>query len=384
MSSSDATIATPGASGAAAQKRSVLFVDDEECILQGLVRGFFRWRNDWQVWTATSGERALDLLRTHRVDVVVTDMRMPGMDGAELLARVQARLPSVVRIVLSGQADRESASRVIRSAHQCLHKPCNPQALEAILTRSLDLRDELADGAVRAAVGGVTRLPGRRDIVRRLQEAVGEDANGAREIAAIVEEDVGVTAKLLQSANSAFFGLGRQVSRAEEAVAYLGFEVVRSLVQAEIVYSSLPTSLAVERVHQRSTRIAILAHALAPPAMAHAAFSAGLLHDIGRLLLAEVPSSSEATPTFCAHVGAYLLQLWGLPWNIIEAVALQPTWQSNLSPELTLADLVGWAGALLGPEAQSLATCPRLHRLALEGELAKWREQANRLRGVGT
>ena len=89
----------------------VVFVDDEPYVLQALGRLLRPMRAEWHMEFASSAPAALEILAAGPFDAVVTDMRMPGMDGAELLDEVKRRHPHVVRIVLSGQADQASVLR---------------------------------------------------------------------------------------------------------------------------------------------------------------------------------------------------------------------------------------------------------------------------------
>jgi DNA-binding NtrC family response regulator len=82
------------------EERTILFVDDEEKILKSLERGFLD--EPYQTLFATSGKAALEILESHEVHVLVTDMRMPEMSGIELLRIVKEKYPHIVRLVLSG------------------------------------------------------------------------------------------------------------------------------------------------------------------------------------------------------------------------------------------------------------------------------------------
>jgi YesN/AraC family two-component response regulator len=88
--------------------KRILFVDDEPRVLQGIQRGLRGMRAEWETEFANSGAEALETMAQAPFDVVITDMRMPGMDGAQLLDLVKARFPRTVRIILSGQSDRET------------------------------------------------------------------------------------------------------------------------------------------------------------------------------------------------------------------------------------------------------------------------------------
>ena len=106
-------------------KRKILFVDDEPNILQGLRRMLHSMRRDWDMEFAESGQQALELLNNSHFDVVVTDMRMPGMNGLELLNEIKRLYPEVIRIVLSGQASKEIIIQSVGPIHQYLSKPTN-------------------------------------------------------------------------------------------------------------------------------------------------------------------------------------------------------------------------------------------------------------------
>jgi response regulator RpfG family c-di-GMP phosphodiesterase len=107
---------------------SILLVDDEVAILDGLRR---QLRKRFTVHTANSGAEALEFLKSESVAVVVSDMRMPQMNGATLLAQVRAFYPNVVRILLTGQADTQAAIMAVNEGqiYRFLTKPCPPDVL---------------------------------------------------------------------------------------------------------------------------------------------------------------------------------------------------------------------------------------------------------------
>ena len=109
--------------------RRILFVDDDPRILEELRDMLRPQRHDWEMAFAPSGDAALALMQASPFDVIVSDMRMPGMDGAALLARVRQEYPQVVRIVLSSHTELSTALRVVPVAHQFLAKPCDAEML---------------------------------------------------------------------------------------------------------------------------------------------------------------------------------------------------------------------------------------------------------------
>ena len=139
--------------------KRVLFVDDEPHLLAALRRMLRSERERWDMVFASSGAEALALIEREPVDAIVSDMRMAGMDGAELLARVQRGWPSTARIILSGQADQASVIAVLRSAQQFLAKPCEAAVLIGAVDGVLRVQRSLADPKLRELIGGVATLP---------------------------------------------------------------------------------------------------------------------------------------------------------------------------------------------------------------------------------
>src|SRR5579883_1288451 len=144
-----------------AMKR-ILFVDDEPKVLEALERLLRPQRREWEMAFAASGPEALQLLASRPFDVIVTDMRMPEMDGAQLLEEVQKRYPEVVRLVLSGYFEMEMAIRAVPVAHQYLAKPCDPEKLRLAIERACGLTSILGDQAARKVVGAIGRSEERR------------------------------------------------------------------------------------------------------------------------------------------------------------------------------------------------------------------------------
>ncbi len=137
----------------------MLFVDDEPRVLQGLQRQLRGMRHEWDMHFVDSGAKALEFMGRTPVQVIVSDMMMAGMDGAQLLAHVVVRHPDTVRLVLSGHADREAVLRLVGPAHQYLSKPCNPDELRAALQRSLSLRGLLSNQKLKRVVSRISCLP---------------------------------------------------------------------------------------------------------------------------------------------------------------------------------------------------------------------------------
>lgn len=361
-------------------KKRILFVDDEAPILNGLRVRLHRLRNKWDMQFAESGALAIAALGGAHFDVVVTDMRMPGMDGAELLRIVRDRWPDTVRIVLSGYAELQQVMRLVPYAHQYFSKPCEAGQLENLIDRCLRLHELLRQPTLRAIVGRVSKLPAIPQVYARLQEVLTNDDTSVHDVAKLISTDAAITAKLLQLVNSAFFRLARRITGIEQAVSHLGFGAIRNLVLSAEVFSRWPgrdpkCALHIDKLQLHVHQVAGAARSLAADTpKADDALLAGLLHDIGYWVLsnecqAELTGSvalaiSAKIPLYeaetriigasHAQVGAYLLGLWGLPYPVIEAVAHHHTPQSVPQAEFDPLAAVAVAHALL-PEDDAAA-----------------------------
>ena len=139
--------------------KRILFVDDEPMLLTGLKRSLRPMRGEWEMVFAAGGEEALAAIDRQAFDIIVTDMRMPGMDGAQLLEEVQKRSPQTLRMVLSGQSDRETILRSVNPAHQFISKPCEGGELKSRLTRAFALKNLLQNPGLRELVTKLDYLP---------------------------------------------------------------------------------------------------------------------------------------------------------------------------------------------------------------------------------
>lgn len=120
----------------------ILLVDDEQSILDSLYR-FCRQRK-WDALRANSGLEGLELLATEEVDIIVSDMRMPNMDGAEFLAKAKVSSPRSVRILLTGYADMEAVISAVNEAkiYNYLNKPWDDNMLESVINSALDFKSK--------------------------------------------------------------------------------------------------------------------------------------------------------------------------------------------------------------------------------------------------
>ncbi|HEY3913919.1 MAG TPA: HDOD domain-containing protein, partial [Verrucomicrobiae bacterium] len=211
-------------------------MDDEMKILEGLQRMLRPQRQIWEMAFAPGGQAALGMLDAAPFDVIISDMRMPGMDGAALLKTVREKYPSVLRIILSGYADMEAAFNAVPVAHQFLLKPCDQDTLRTAIDRATSLSDVLNSKMLANLVGSIQQLPSLPQMCLELQQALADPDSSSRQVAQIIERDTAMSAKILQLVNSAFFGFVRNVSDIQTAINYLGISTLQNLVLSAEVF----------------------------------------------------------------------------------------------------------------------------------------------------
>jgi len=343
----------PTASGAPRQR--VLFVDDEPAILEAL-RGVLRpQRREWDMVFALGGPAGLHEIETSKFDVVVTDMRMPVIDGAALLTRVKELQPHAVRLVLSGQTDSQTALKSVFTAHQFLAKPCDTEKLRNVVKRCCELNEMLAADELKSLCADVSVLPAAPATYLAISKVLGNPSSSISDVARIVEREPTLCAKVLQVVNSAFFGLPRAVSNVSQAATYLGTLALRDLSLAMETMAGLQKG---KRPLPQASYSAFQINALAVGLLgrrffagdrrkADDAFVAGMLRDMGHLVLATRPAGPDVVSAPHAALSAYLLGLWGIPHSVLEAVAFHEHPERVEHDRLEVVDVVNLADALV-------------------------------------
>ena len=327
--------------------KRILIVDDEQSVLDGIRLMLEDQRHRWELHFALSGHAALDACASQPFDAVLADLRMPGLDGISLLQMMRERWPECARVLLSAQADLSLATRAASVAYRVLIKPPYQKDLVTNLERVFILQDSFTTPELRTVIGRIGGLPSLSRTYTALAVAVRDPESSIAQVAAIIEQDVAMSAKVLQIVNSGFFGLPQAINSVGTAVSYLGMETIKNLALATETFTlfvpdpCIPRDF-LETMHRRAERAALIAGALPLSSRDRdVSIVAALLHDMGELVLASrMPrefneSMAMAKERGCtgyeaeeamfgvshAEVGAYLLGVWGISGLIVEAVA---------------------------------------------------------------
>lgn len=331
-------------------KPEILLVDNDPEVRSVVHDALEPHRESWSLHVAAGSAEALEHLAANEVDVLLTDLGVPGPGGATLVDHVGSSYPGTARIVLAGDAPRDSIIAVTGAAQQFLAKPCRPAALIAALESVVTTRGLLADPHLRATLGGPENLPKPPAIYAELCVLANSPGASADDVARVVERDVGTAAELLKLVNSSFFGVVNEVSSISRAVTLLGLDVIQALVVAGQVFRAtgqLPPGLDAAAVAGHGMKACVAVRRAGAvlgwdQKLIGQVSLAALLHDVGLLLLAAgdhaawadyrarrttLPARDAETQAFGCTIGrasAYILGLWGFHPTVVSALAEQP------------------------------------------------------------
>jgi HD-like signal output (HDOD) protein len=394
--------------------KQILFVDDDPNILDGLRRSLRSLRSEFEMEFASSGPEAITVLLRKQFDVIVTDMRMPDMSGAALLAEVATRYPQMIRIILSGTWDRNLRMKAAMTAHQYLSKPCDPKTLRSTISRTFALGDVQLQPALKECLTRVASLPSAPQIYQQFAQAIQLSDVSPREIGTIIAKDPAMTAKVLQLVNSAFFGSCLRTANLAEAAVFLGVDAMRALAQTESVFwvSDGPLSVRCTALQEHCISAAKTSAAVAKAmnvsqSMLDDAVTAGFLHDLGKLVFAvhfpaeydRIQATVSATEpeqleaelavfgTTHAEVGGYLLSLWGLPDSVVKAVTFHhrpaQSGEQGFGPVAAVyaAEILEWNASSNGASTTVPPDGDYFAALGLAEEFPRWAAVRQRLLG---
>ena len=355
-------------------KRRILFVDDEPMILKGLQRTLRKMRNVWEMTFSSSSKEALELLGSKTFDVIVSDLRMPEIDGMQLLTEVKSKHPEVIRIILSGQVEQDTTFKSVQVAHQSLSKPCDADILKQTLNELFALRNLLEDDSIKRIVSQTETLPSLPAVYTEIIHELRSSDPSVKKVGEIISTDLGMTAKILQVVNSAFFGLVRKIRNPKEAVMLLGTETIKALVLSVKIFSEFNQNkfawFNFDDLFDHSMSVSMFAQTISKEehldkSLINNSLMAGMFHDLGKLILVtnfqepyrKILTEARETKqnlwdlereefgTSHSEIGAYLMGLWGLEYSVIEAIAFHHCPGKSLSNSTGLLTAVHFGDA---------------------------------------
>lgn len=323
--------------------KKILIVDDEKQILKALNRTFME--SGYDVFLAEGGNEGLEILASEKIDLIISDMRMPEMDGEHFLRIAKERYPNVIRIMLSGYSDEKTLFKALQNSLVKLYlfKPWDNTEITSIIEGIFQIEEELTRYDIFDLVTRTEDLPTVDGIYRKLCSLIEEDAN-IDEISDIISKDQSTSTRILRIINSAYYGV--KTGDIKQAILYLGLTNLKSVVLSTTIFDNLKSNtirpyLDLFWKHANLTnRITTWIYGeFLDKKMSNDYSSAGLLHDIGKIIIInnfnkqyeditkqsklnkDIEVFDEERKLFgFSHqeLGGYLLNWWELPYPIIE------------------------------------------------------------------
>lgn len=323
------------------EKRKILFVDDEKQILKSLRRVFFK--SDYNCFYADSGEKALKILNEYNINLIISDVRMPEMDGFELLKKVKDDYPEVIRLILSGYSKKEDVVDALGKnlMRTYLQKPWNNSELLNIIRKVFEFEDIIADEKLLEYFNNLESLPTVPEIYIKINKMIDENES-AEHISKEIEKDQSLSVTILKIANSAFYD--NNIGSVKQAIMYVGLTNLKNIILSNSVFNStnLDNMKDLWKHALLTNKIAgFIYKKILLKKIPELYSSAGLLHDIGRVVIMDyfenenrnmnillnnnpvdlkirIQYENEMIGFDHVKIGGYLLNWWGIPYPIIE------------------------------------------------------------------
>lgn len=321
----------------------LLLVDDDEQILTGLKRRIASLREKWVVLACPSVEMGLNSMRCDPPDALVTDLKMPSQHGVDLLKHAREMRSTCFRVVLSGCAQKDLIMDSLDLSHRFFPKPCDAAILVEVIEAGVAELQQVKSADIRTWIASNKSLPAVPKLYNRINAMLSNPRSDTEKMAKEIEKEPSIAARLLRTANSAYFGWRQGVNSVQDAVGFVGIDVVKSLVLGCEVFTSSARHEWQEEIWNHSLITSLLASKIARQlgTDTDTASTAGLLHDVGKIILSESVghtawttklaegkergqfswvTEENAFDTNHAEIGALLFDLWGLPEKIAQAV----------------------------------------------------------------
>lgn len=323
--------------------KKILIVDDEAQILNALARLFMD--SDFEVVVARGGQEALELVEQEEFNLILCDMKMPYIDGYELLSIVKEISPKTVRIILSGYADEKVVFKALQKniARLYVFKPWKNEELVKLIESILETEEILTNKHLLEFINNIENLPVMKSNYQHMIDLINDDVD-INTISGEIEKDISIAAKILNVANSAFYG--SQTGSVKQAVSYIGLQNTKNLIVSVAV-----TDVLDDRHHGGELISSIWRHAFLSNKLLVFLYekhlhkkipeicsSAALFHNIGSVFflkcfylkyieilekerrdyIAIVGQEMDAFGVTHNEAGAYLLEWWEFPFPVIE------------------------------------------------------------------
>ncbi|QXC56650.1 HDOD domain-containing protein [Vibrio mimicus] len=316
----------------------VVCVDDDDFMLKALGRMIRRMRPHWELILVEDATQWV-INGDDAPSVVISDLLMPGKNGEALLTEVRARSPQTLRVLLTGDTTQELPRKAHAYAQFVLPKPFTHEDFEHLFVCMERLYQMPFNFECRKRLGALEDIPILPNSVRKLQQVIASPNCSMDAIAETIVHEPVLAAKIIQIANSSYFGFRRNTDLLNEAVARLGAVLVESIAISLLAIHPSNSNSAEDHqwVADCAFKSSSIARALVR-AMGYSrqdqdrVFVANLLTSIGKILLLEDGASKKEFMDYyhlqsgyadCDVISAYILIMWGYDIDIGDIILNQ-------------------------------------------------------------
>ena len=340
--------------------RRVLIVESDRAQMEIIQSLLGHDESLWRVELASDTVQAIELLGKRYFDLVFAGVNIIGMPGVDFLNEVWQQYPKISRFLICTLRDQELLTQCAFGLHQMIVVPCDTAVFRKTLDRCFAVEDLIGDRKFKAFALRARTFPSIPSLYFQIVKELQSQNASAESLSEIICKDLAVTTKMLQAANSAFYGLQQHVTQLKDAIVQIGLETMQTLVLSIQVFSQYdkvkPIYFSIDSVWRHCHAVAerakkIVLEVNGDEHLAEEAFIAGLLHDIGKVVLAcncdkQYRSTLDLAKKSNIHqaeaemsefgfthgeTGGYLASQLGMPIPIIEAITLHH--RPSLAPQ---------------------------------------------------
>jgi HD-like signal output (HDOD) protein/DNA-binding NarL/FixJ family response regulator len=227
-----------------------MFVDDDPMLLASTRRQLMMQLPDCELVFFSTAAAAIEDITITPPQIVFSDVRMPGMDGAEFLSRVAVTNPETIRFAWTGQSEAQQLERVFKVAHQVIGKPAPSEKLVELITTLTCYRSKLQGSSLLPALTAANQDLFDCARLRDVLELLDDPNTSAERVANEIDKSPVARARLLGLANSSFFSPAITISDTNQGVTMVGFGIVRAIFLAsQFSCVDKPAAVTVELNH---------------------------------------------------------------------------------------------------------------------------------------
>lgn len=345
-------------------EKNILFVDSDNLFLDSLKRMLRQHKIDWKNFYVNSAEEAVKVLSSSKIDIIVSEISLPKMNGLELMHHVSKITPEIVRVIISTLSSKHLFIESSKIAHKIIEKPFNLDEFISYIELVFKQKKSAIPYEAQAILTSIEQLPSPPEIYSKIENLLSTEYE-VKDIARLVMQDTALMANLLKLLNSASMGFTSKITDITMAINLLGSDVLKALCinihSFDTLMNDKIKGYSTQLLQQHTISVGNISKNIAQQLgfdknRCNEAFMAGALHDIGKLVYYKYfrntykvivdESKVQNKPVWeiekdiigisHAEIGAYLLSIWSFDDEIVEGVCYHhaPSLSTDISPKI--------------------------------------------------